>query len=93
MSIGLKALAIQLNTRIRFARTNELLARQVCCLEFYENADTQLPCIGYGTNMRAAAEDLARNLRGIRVVKMGDSYKPERTIIDMPQEINGRQYK
>ena len=93
MTKGLKAIADELGVRIRWGKTDESPTRQFCLLESVElHTGAHIgPAVGYGTDMRAAAEDLARVLRGNTVQVMNGAEITRK--YTMPLEINPRKYK
>ena len=86
-SVGLKSIADILNTRIRWFRTDthqqgiELVGISIFGVG---------PARAEGSSRRAAAEDLARKLRGGQAVMENVKDTP---MVPMPAEINPRQYK
>jgi hypothetical protein len=98
MTKGLKEIADELNTRLRWGKTDEKPPQQFVALEGFEITEGTSghifqPAIGTGKDMRAAAEDLARVLRGQTVIRTATvtTDSPERHTL--PLEINPRQYK
>lgn len=95
MSKGLKTIADELNTRVRFFKTEEKIPQQGVSLEGIEvvGRGVLIAAVGFGKDMRAAAKDLANKLRGQRVIKSREAGIPNRTEHQMPDEIDPRQYK
>lgn len=95
MSKGLKTIADELGTRIRFFKTETHPVQQGVMLEGIEiKKDGMLiGAVGFGKDMRAAAQDLARKIRSQTLIHTKNWGNPNRTEYQMPDEIDPRQYK
>ena len=96
MSKGLNVIAKELESRIQFFKTDEKTPRQGVRLEgvFVKiGEDQKVPAVAYGKDMRAATKALATLLRGRTVFNENVIGFAQPIEVEMPDEIDPRQYK